>query len=56
MLEQMEETAARYNIQLGLRFWGDIDVAALQGALDALVARHEAVGVKSTETQGSAVS
>lgn len=41
LLEQMEDDAATYNVQMGLRFLGDFDAGLLRSALDNVVARHE---------------
>ncbi|WP_285662626.1 condensation domain-containing protein [Actinorhabdospora filicis] len=41
LLEQMEDDAATYNVQMGLRFLGDFDARLLRSALDEVVARHE---------------
>ena len=42
LLHQLDPRGAAYNIRMGLRLHGRLDRAALQQALDALVARHEA--------------
>ena len=42
LLHQLDAQGAAYNIRMGLRLHGRLDRAALQRALDALVARHEA--------------
>ncbi|MEV0644077.1 condensation domain-containing protein [Phytomonospora sp. NPDC050363] len=41
MLEQMEDGAPTYNVQVGLRFRGVFDAERLRRALDGVVARHE---------------
>lgn len=40
-LEQMQEGAPTYNIQIRLRFLGALDERALRRAIDEVVARHE---------------
>ncbi|MGC5053932.1 amino acid adenylation domain-containing protein, partial [Micromonospora sp. DT48] len=40
-LNRMDPTSAEYLVSCALRLRGDLDVTALGGALDALVARHE---------------
>ncbi|GAA2061956.1 non-ribosomal peptide synthase/polyketide synthase [Catenulispora yoronensis] len=40
-LHRLDPASVEYNIPLGLRFSGDLDVAALSSALDAVVERHE---------------
>ena len=42
-LDQLEPGQAHYNLPLALRLTGDLDVAALSRALDAIVGRHEAL-------------
>jgi amino acid adenylation domain-containing protein len=42
-LDQLEPGQAHYNLPLALRFSGELDVAALSRALDAIVGRHEAL-------------
>jgi acyl carrier protein len=45
-LAQMEGVSEAYHIPLGLRLEGNLEVAALRGALDRIVARHEALRTK----------
>ncbi|MFC9249713.1 amino acid adenylation domain-containing protein, partial [Streptomyces sp. NPDC057136] len=40
-LDQLEPGSTEYNLPLPIRLDGDLDVAALGAALDAMVARHE---------------
>src|SRR6266478_1632037 len=42
-LAQMEGASEAYHISFGLRLIGELDRAALRGALDRIVARHEAL-------------
>ena len=42
LLHQLDGHGAAYNIRMGLRLRGRLDLAALQQSLDALVERHEA--------------
>ncbi len=42
-LDQLEPGQAHYNLPLALRLTGELDVAALSRALDAIVRRHEAL-------------
>ena len=42
-LAQMEEAGKAYHVPWGLRLKGELDVLALRGALDRIVARHEAL-------------
>jgi amino acid adenylation domain-containing protein len=43
---------ATYNIPCAIRIGGSLDVAALRGALDALVARHEALRTRLVSSDG----
>lgn len=43
LLDKIEPASAAYHISVTLRARGELDVAALEGALRALVARHEAL-------------
>jgi amino acid adenylation domain-containing protein len=43
LLAQMEGASEAYHIPLGLSLKGDLDRAALRGALDRILARHEAL-------------
>ncbi|KAA0209195.1 MAG: amino acid adenylation domain-containing protein [Proteobacteria bacterium] len=42
-LEQLERPGAAYNLRLAVRLRGDLDIGLMQRALDAVVARHEAL-------------
>ncbi|WAS89436.1 non-ribosomal peptide synthase/polyketide synthase [Corallococcus sp. NCRR] len=42
-IDQLEPGSPLYNMPLALSLTGDLDVAALQGSLDALMARHESL-------------
>ncbi|WP_225770548.1 non-ribosomal peptide synthetase, partial [Inquilinus sp. Marseille-Q2685] len=52
LLWQLEPESAAYHITGGLRLSGDLDPAALQAALDGLVARHEALRTVFPEVDG----
>jgi Condensation domain len=41
VMEQIEDGAPTYNLQVGLRLRGDLNVSVLQRAFDAVVDRHE---------------
>src|SRR5688572_18065483 len=43
LLEQIEPDAAIYTIPVALRLRGPLDATALEGAINAVVARHEAL-------------
>src|SRR5688500_3499350 len=43
LLEQIEPDAAIYTIPVALRLRGALDARALEGALNAVIARHEAL-------------
>ncbi|MCX4160100.1 MULTISPECIES: non-ribosomal peptide synthetase [Paraburkholderia] len=51
-LWKLDPHSAAYNVNGALQFDGALDVAALQGALDELVARHPALRMRFGETQG----
>nr|WP_054062861.1 non-ribosomal peptide synthetase [Pseudomonas fuscovaginae] len=51
-LWQWAPHSAAYNIAMALRLQGRLDVTALQGSLQALVARHEPLRTVFTETDG----
>src|SRR2546423_8014768 len=42
-LDQLEPDSTAYNVPLAVRLRGDLDVAAMEHALAALVARHESL-------------
>ena len=52
LLWQLEPESAAYHITGGLRLSGNLDPAALQAALDGLVARHEALRTVFPEAEG----
>ncbi len=54
-LEQLEPGSASYHIHQALRLRGELHVAALQGALDGIVARHEALRTRFVAQDGSPV-
>ncbi|MCF6526566.1 amino acid adenylation domain-containing protein [Streptomyces sp. JJ36] len=55
-LEQVSPGNPAYNLPLGLRLTGELDVPALEQALDALVQRHEALRtVVAPDPEGTAV-
>jgi len=54
-LAQMEGGSEAYHLPLGFRLHGRLDERALQGALNALVARHEALRTSFAETEGDPV-
>ncbi|QNH16239.1 non-ribosomal peptide synthetase [Xanthomonas sp. SS] len=49
------EGGTQYNLPTSLRIVGELDTAALQSALDALVARHEVLRTTYAERDGDAV-
>jgi amino acid adenylation domain-containing protein len=51
-LARLPGAAAAYNIVFGLRLCGPLDVDALQAALDALIARHEALRTRFVDIDG----
>ena len=53
-LEQMEDLGTTYHMPAVLRLQGRLDVQALQGALDAIVARHEALRTVFVQEDGGA--
>ncbi|MET0400464.1 MAG: amino acid adenylation domain-containing protein [Longimicrobiaceae bacterium] len=54
-LDQLEPGSRVYNEVLGLRLSGDLDVAALEAALNAIVERHEALRTCFVERDGEPV-
>ena len=52
VLEQLEPGSAVYNLAVGLRLSGEPDVAALQVAVDGLVARQAVLGSRIVERDG----
>jgi amino acid adenylation domain-containing protein len=55
VLEQMQPGSAAYTVPRPLQIRGALDVAALEGALDALRARHEALRTTFAEREGGPV-
>ncbi|MEU5289507.1 amino acid adenylation domain-containing protein, partial [Streptomyces sp. NPDC020755] len=51
-LHQLEGPSATYNMPLALRLTGELDEAALRGALDDLLVRHEALRTVFRDTEG----
>ncbi|MCS7482453.1 non-ribosomal peptide synthetase [Umezawaea endophytica] len=51
-LTQVDPTAVAYNLSVALRVRGPLDVARLRGALDDVVARHEALRTTFHATAG----
>ena len=54
-LDQLEPGNRIYNEVMSLRLAGDLDVAALEGALNAVVERHEALRTRFVEQDGEPV-
>ncbi|MFI6475799.1 amino acid adenylation domain-containing protein [Streptomyces sp. NPDC050516] len=52
-LNQLDDAHGTYNISLGLRLTGRLDVPALSAALDDLVGRHEALRTVFPDTDGA---
>ncbi len=52
-LDRLEPGSAAYNMPAALRLAGDLDVPALQGALGAIVARHEVLRATFAEVEGA---
>ncbi|WP_345025536.1 amino acid adenylation domain-containing protein, partial [Actinomadura keratinilytica] len=51
-LNRLEEAGSAYNMALGVRLRGELDVPALQAALQDVVDRHEVLGTVYPETDG----
>ncbi len=51
-LDQLEPNSPRYNVSRALRLRGDLDLAALQKSLAAIVSRHEALRSNFREVDG----
>ena len=51
-LEQLEPGNASYHLPVAVRFTGRLQVAALAGALSAIVARHEALRTRFVTVEG----
>ncbi|MFN2576066.1 MAG: amino acid adenylation domain-containing protein [Pyrinomonadaceae bacterium] len=54
LLDQSNANRASYNVRTALKIAGAVDVAKLQEALDAVVARHEILRTNVVMTNGSA--
>jgi amino acid adenylation domain-containing protein len=54
-LSRFEGVSAAYHIPLNLRLEGQLDVAALAGAIDHVVERHDALRTRFVELDGSVV-
>ncbi|MQY11298.1 Tyrocidine synthase 2 [Streptomyces sp. RB5] len=54
-LDGLDRDGGMYNIPAAVRLEGPVDVARLQGALDAVVARHEALRTLFPEVDGQPV-
>ncbi|HEV2734079.1 MAG TPA: condensation domain-containing protein, partial [Longimicrobiaceae bacterium] len=55
VVDRLEPDNSTYNMPYALRLRGALDMAALRGALDALVARHETLRTVFTEQDGRPV-
>ncbi|MGV2835519.1 AMP-binding protein, partial [Pseudomonas shirazensis] len=55
LLWQLQPLSAAYNIPAGLHLRGELDVAALQHSLQALVSRHESLRTVFSEVDGQAL-
>lgn len=53
-LDKLEPNSAAYNIPLGMRIDGKIDLDALRQALDKLIARHESLRTRVATVNGEA--
>src|SRR4029079_17489634 len=51
-LEQLDPGSAAYNLPAAVRFTGRLAVPALAGALQAIVARHEALRTRFVAVEG----
>lgn len=51
-LQQLDENSVAYNMHNAMRFQGTVDVAALHGALNAVVQRHEILRTTFVEQEG----
>ncbi|HZR48142.1 MAG TPA: condensation domain-containing protein, partial [Streptosporangiaceae bacterium] len=54
-LNELEPGAGGYNSALALRLTGSLDLAALTGALGALVARHESLRTTFDQADGKGI-
>jgi len=51
-LDQLEGISSTYNVPLALALQGELNIDALQSAVDALVARHESLRTSFTDAHG----
>ncbi|HET6315348.1 MAG TPA: condensation domain-containing protein, partial [Chloroflexota bacterium] len=54
-IDRLEGDSRQYNMPTALKLSGALDLAALQGALDGVVARHEVLRTTYVEVEGTAV-
>jgi pristinamycin I synthase-3/4 len=54
-LDQLEGISAEYNMPVGMRLTGELDRAALERALNTIVARHESLRTRFVEMGGEPV-
>ena len=51
-LDRLENSGVEYNVRAALRLRGELDVTALEQAIDALVGRHETLRTRFEEQEG----
>ena len=51
-LDRLENSGVAYNVRAALRLRGELDVTALERAIDALVGRHETLRTRFEEQEG----
>ncbi|MGZ4164328.1 MAG: condensation domain-containing protein, partial [Tumebacillaceae bacterium] len=51
-LDQYEANTSLYNVPIGLRFTGSLNVAALKGSLEQLFSRHESLRTTFVDVEG----
>src|ERR1700749_3310891 len=54
-LNKLRGGGSEYNLPLGLKLTGELDIAALERALNAIVARHESLRTRFAESGGEPV-
>jgi len=54
-LDQLEESSAIYNLPVGLRVQGKLNIAALEQSLQAIIARHEVLRTNFITVDGETV-
>ncbi|MGH8491179.1 MAG: amino acid adenylation domain-containing protein, partial [Gammaproteobacteria bacterium] len=54
-LDQLEGPSATYNVPVGLRLTGVLDIGALEGSLEEVVGRHEVLRTRFPTVEGTAV-